>query len=83
MTNLCRPTILLIACLVVMVSSNQLEFSERIAGGETATANEYPWMAYLILRNGETARLGNCAGTLINRQWILTDSSCVKPEINS
>ena len=70
-------------CVTVICASktNQSEPSERIAGGVTATPNEFPWMVYLMLRNGGLTR-ATCAGTLINRQWILTDSYCVNPNFN-
>ena len=70
-------------CVTVIrtTKTNQSEPSERIAGGVTATPNEFPWMVYLMLRNGGLTRAA-CAGTLINRQWILTDSYCVNPNFN-
>jgi secreted trypsin-like serine protease len=68
--------------VISAAKTNQLEPSERIAGGVVATPNEFPWMAYLMLHSAGDLTRAICAGTLINRQWILTDSSCVNTDLN-
>lgn len=49
---------------------------ERIAGGNTASPNEYPWQALLdIYRKNGVHYV--CGGSLISNQWVLTSANCL------
>lgn len=50
----------------------------RIAGGNVATPNEYPWQAFLQISQGWPVFQDYvCGGTLISNQWILTAANCL------
>ena len=52
--------------------------TSRIAGGVSATANEFPWMAFLELYTSpSSSNPGICGGTLINDYWVLTAAYCI------
>ncbi|KAA0200991.1 hypothetical protein HAZT_HAZT001597 [Hyalella azteca] len=46
----------------------------RVAGGDTASTAEYPWMVGVI--KIEINR-PNCGGSLISNQWVLTAAHCM------
>jgi hypothetical protein len=50
--------------------------SSRIAGGDLASPNEFPWQAFLNvgMTSGATYY---CGGTLIADRWILTSANCL------
>ncbi|XP_067642759.1 collagenase-like [Eurosta solidaginis] len=48
--------------------------SPRIANGQTAPANEFPYQAYLVLSEGEYSNF--CGGSLISNEWVLTTAHC-------
>ncbi|XP_069484631.1 ovochymase-1 [Ambystoma mexicanum] len=47
--------------------------SARIVGGEEARQNCWPWQVRIRVKNSQ-----RCGGTIINSQWILTASHCIK-----
>ncbi|KAI9499861.1 Transmembrane protease serine 12 [Coemansia spiralis] len=47
----------------------------RVIGGTDAAATEYPFMAFLMIDDGDLTAF--CGGTIIARQWILTAGHCV------
>ncbi|XP_050931475.1 tryptase [Lates calcarifer] len=49
----------------------------RIVGGQNAPPGSWPWQVILIKDNGDL-----CGGSLINDQWVLTSSSCIKGSPN-
>ncbi|EFX82217.1 hypothetical protein DAPPUDRAFT_241413 [Daphnia pulex] len=50
--------------------------TSRIVGGSEAMANEFPWMAHLLIR-GSDGQLFQCGGTLISDTHVLTTTRCV------
>ncbi|KAA0200989.1 hypothetical protein HAZT_HAZT001595 [Hyalella azteca] len=49
----------------------------RVAGGDTASTAEYPWMIG-ILKDGMNKP--SCGGSLISNQWVLTAAHCMTDE---
>ena len=47
--------------------------ASRIVGGKATTAHKYPWVVGLKISNSKI----NCAGSIINKYWILTAASCI------
>ncbi|CAH1161813.1 unnamed protein product [Phyllotreta striolata] len=57
------------------------DFSERIFGGRSTAINEFPWMALLQYVSSNGNRRWSCAGTLINKRYVLTAAHCVTGDI--
>ncbi|XP_067644878.1 collagenase-like [Eurosta solidaginis] len=55
--------------------------SPRIANGQTAAANEFPYQAGLVLSDGEVFRF--CGGSLISNEWVLTAAHCTLTAISA
>ncbi|XP_046448077.1 chymotrypsin-like elastase family member 2A [Daphnia pulex] len=51
-------------------------FTSRIVGGSQTMANEFPWMAHLLIRDID-GQLFHCGGTLISDTHVLTTTRCV------
>ncbi|XP_062551744.1 polyserase-2-like [Armigeres subalbatus] len=49
----------------------------RIMFGEVARVFEFPWMAILLYKDENL----NCAGTLINRRYVLTSALCLQSSL--
>ena len=47
--------------------------AKRVIGGSEAFPNSWPWMVSFIDKNGN---LQQCAGSIIDREWILTAAHC-------
>ncbi|XP_055551796.1 chymotrypsin-2-like [Wyeomyia smithii] len=47
--------------------------SGRIAGGQVATANQFPYQAALLT----PARFYFCGATILNQRWVVTAGACV------
>ena len=58
----CRPCVLFVIIFVCLVCGLKTE-GKRVVGGESASVNEYPWMAGLY---EEGKQFPSCGGALIN-----------------
>merc|ERR1719341_39534 len=47
----------------------------KIVGGSDATANEYPWMIYLLDASGSAGY--GCGATLVGKKWAVTAAHCI------
>ncbi|CAO1429480.1 unnamed protein product [Diamesa hyperborea] len=63
-------------CLGYNVHCNLTLSSNRVANGEAADLNEFPWMALLQYRV-ENALKFHCGGSLINERFVLTAAHCL------
>ncbi|XP_055931906.1 chymotrypsin-like elastase family member 2A [Argiope bruennichi] len=54
---------------------------DRMVGGEAAVPNSWPWQVSLQ-RMGSEPNTHFCGGTLVNAQWVLTATHCVKWRYN-
>ena len=52
--------------------ANRDNKGNRIFKGKTTMKNEYPWMVRV------QSKAGNCGGSLINSQWVLTAAHCLE-----
>ncbi|XP_067642612.1 collagenase-like [Eurosta solidaginis] len=65
-------------CLGSMVQ--KVAVIPRIANGQTAAANKFPYQAGLLFFDGERSRF--CGGSLINKEWVLTAAHCTLTAIS-
>lgn len=81
MKHILISTAILIALIQTGYSQNFTQHSNTISdgditqlilGGEEVEAQEFPWMATLIMDHGNPG----CAGTLIREDWVLTAGHC-------
>jgi hypothetical protein len=47
----------------------------RIINGAEARPHSHPWQVKVVTTNGRS--VGNCGGSLINNQWVLTAAHCL------
>ena len=57
----------------------QYQAQEYIIGGKDADPGEFPWFVELILNQTSPDQIdhGDCGGTLINENWVLTAAHCL------
>ncbi|XP_067613416.1 collagenase-like [Eurosta solidaginis] len=53
--------------------------SSRIANGQTAAVNQFPYQAGLKLYDGQNYYF--CGGSLISHEWVLTAAHCTLPAV--
>ncbi|TRY63794.1 hypothetical protein TCAL_07280 [Tigriopus californicus] len=54
--------------------------TNRIVGGNVATPNDYPWIAFIYTQrvvDGQTQGYV-CGGTILNNNWLVTAAHCVQ-----
>ncbi|KAJ1970230.1 hypothetical protein IWQ62_000057 [Dispira parvispora] len=61
-------------------STTQAQAASRIIGGEDAQAMQFPFMAHLQLKKGDT--YSECGSTIISPEWIVTAAHCVTRKDN-
>lgn len=72
-----RVGVLLLLVLLLAPVVLAQPFAPRISGGQDAEPGEWPWHVALV-RKGQTPFDGYfCAGSLIDRNWVLTAAHCV------
>ena len=54
-----------------------MKFNSRIAGGNEAIANEFPWMVHFQVTSRDGQLSSICGGSLISRIHVLTATHCV------
>lgn len=54
-------------------------FFKKIVGGMEAELDEFPWMAILQYRAGQTVKQA-CSASLITKHFLVTAAHCVDPE---
>ena len=59
-------------------AKNVVPPSEKIVGGDEASAGKWPWQALLEFSNpgNSNERFYACGGTLIDSQWVVSAAHC-------
>ncbi|XP_064606681.1 limulus clotting factor C-like [Liolophura sinensis] len=64
------------SCQPVCGKPNRLK-SATIINGKATRRGDWPWQAFIAVRQSNGLFLGICAGSIVNEQWVITAADCV------
>jgi secreted trypsin-like serine protease len=70
--------ILVLCVLALLLPLSWARFEPYVEGGERVTIEEIPFMAAILLVEGDGIHSLKCTGTIIDARYVLTAAHCLE-----